>query len=99
MRYALHGNRRDCLDAALVLVAQLKLPLVPRLLKSRWLRNEKKLVELLERVRKVMAEARAAGVMDLKAAQVAFKEHTCQLAPTTATGIEQTKVNLRTVCI
>ena len=97
VRYMTWANRRDCLDAALVMVAEMKLPTMPILLKKRHDRMLAKLAELKVKLEKQRADAHRDGLTteeDLVGAQQFFKEKTCEVEPTTMHGQEQLKVRM-----
>ena len=96
VRYMTWANRRDSIDAALVLVGELKLPLMASLLGARYIRMVAKCLELRRHKARIVAAAQAAGLStdDMTAAQLLFKEHTCDHEPSTHIGKEQQKVSV-----
>eukprot|EP00983_Pelagomonas_calceolata_P008896 288793-Pelagomonas_calceolata.AAC.1 len=77
LRYAKRATRQDLIDACLSLIARLKVPQMPKLLKQRWLRNCKALDKYTREFNERISAAAADGVVDVQMAMNAYIEHLC----------------------
>mmetsp|Transcript_21289 Transcript_21289/g.55454 ORF Transcript_21289/g.55454 Transcript_21289/m.55454 type:complete len:382 (+) Transcript_21289:1688-2833(+) len=94
LRYAKRATRQDLIDACLSLIARLKVPQMPKLLKQRWLRNCKALDKYTREFNERISAAAADGVVDVQMAMNAYIEHLCPSSLLPASDTDASKAKL-----